>query len=70
MFSIKNNPLKHAFYIVTNPEIFRRDQPMILAKNIKFFPTSFKTLKVFEIIFGDVLDRKQSFLDYKNMHAT
>ena len=41
---------------------------MILTKNMKFIHTSFETLKHYDTMVGGVLDRKQSFLESKNMH--
>ena len=42
---------------------------MILLKDMKSFNTLSLTLKHTEIKFGDVLDRKRSFLDSKSMHG-
>ena len=42
---------------------------MILLKDMKFFNTLSLSLKHIEIMFGDVLDRKRSFLDSKNMQG-
>ena len=59
---------KHAWYIVIKLEIFQRGYVMILAKNMKLFKSLFYTLKHISKMFGDVLRRKQSFLDLKIMH--
>ena len=41
---------------------------MILLKNFKFPYCSFLSKVGLEIVFGGVLDRKQAFLDYKNIN--
>ena len=40
---------------------------MILVKNLKFLLGLYLGKTGLEIVFGDVLDRKQAFPDYKNV---
>ena len=40
---------------------------MILDKNFKFLLCLYSCKIVLEIVFGDVLDRTQAFLHYKNI---
>ena len=40
---------------------------MILDKNFKFLLCLYLSKIVLEIVFGDVLDRTQAFLHYKNI---
>ena len=41
---------------------------MILIKNSKFFHCLILLKIVLEMMFGDVLDRKEAFLDFKNIY--
>ena len=43
---------------------------MVLVKNVKFLLGLYLGKTGLEIVFGDVLDRKQAFLDYKNVDFT
>ena len=43
---------------------------MVLVKNVKFLLSLYLGKTGLEIVFGDVLDRKQAFLDYKNVDFT
>ena len=43
---------------------------MILVKNLKFYPGLFFFKTVLDILLDDVLDRKQSFQDCKNIFLT
>ena len=43
---------------------------MILVKNVKFLLGLYLGKTGLEIVFGDVLDRKQAFPDYKNVNFT
>ena len=42
---------------------------MLVGENMKSFHASIKTLKHIEIMYGDVLERKRSFLDSESMHG-
>ena len=41
---------------------------MILVKNSNFFHCLFLLKIVLEMMFGDVLDRKEAFFDYKKVY--
>ena len=41
-----------------------------MVKNVKSFYFFFLCIKRLEKMVGDVLDRKQAFLDYKNINFT
>ena len=47
---------------------FPKKLPMILVKNTNFLHCLFLLKTGPEMMFGDVLDRKQAFLDNKNMY--
>ena len=49
-------------------EIFQRGQPMISVKNSNFLYCLFLLKLGQEIMFRDVLDRKEAFLEKKNMY--
>ena len=49
-------------------EIFQRGEPMISVKNSNFLYGLFLLKIGQEMMFGDVLDRKEAFLDNKNMY--
>ena len=58
----------YVFYIVEKSHIFQRGEPMILVKNSNFFHCLFLLKIVLEMLFKDVLDRKEAFLDLKNIY--
>ena len=49
-------------------DIFRRGKPMILVKKSNILHCLFLLKIGPEMVFGDVLDRKESFLDNKKMY--
>ena len=49
-------------------EIFQRGEAMILVKNSNFLHYLFLLKIGREMMFGDVLDKKEAFLDNKNMY--
>lgn len=50
--------------------LFAKGLPMILVKNLKFLPSLLFFKLGLDILFDDVLDKKQGFLYYKNNFLT
>ena len=65
--SFLNNE-KYVFYIVEKWNIFQRGQPMILVNNLNSLHCLFLLKRGLEVMFGDLLDRKEAFLDFKTIY--